>query len=85
VLGGALCGWYLYGKSQTVKEDTPISKELMIQILKEQEREAYPIFKCLYSISTEILNQQKQSEKAMEIPFEKLKESVFMQCRLSDG
>ncbi len=83
VLGGALSAWYLYGKSQPVKEYKPLPKKLIMQILKEQEREYYPIFKCTCGIFMEVLKQYKETKRNEEIPFENLKDSVFMQCRLS--
>lgn len=54
-LGCALCGWYLYRKSKGVKESKPkpISKILMIQIMKEQEREYYAFMRVTAQIFKE--------------------------------
>ncbi len=83
VLGGVLSAWYFYNKSQPVEESTPISKEIVIQIIKEQEREFYQVFKCVNSIYRDIVKNIQETKGDLDIPSEKLKAAVFMQCRLS--
>jgi len=80
LLGGAVC-WYLYNKSEPVKVYKSIPKEILIKILKEQERNSYSILKVIASIFKELLEQQKKSTRDMEIPHDYIKQTIFMQCR----
>ncbi len=60
LLGSALFGWYFYEKKhhpQPVPRTNSISKSLWMQILKDQEREFYPILKMTSDLSKEYLKE----------------------------
>ncbi len=77
LLGSALCGWYIYEKCHTEKV-TQISTGLLIQIMKEEEREFYPILKVLAEFSKEYWEQAKQ--KKISLSLEAIPEMITKEC-----
>ena len=84
-VGCALCAFYLYRKSKsTPKKPKPISKALMIQILKEQERECYPFLRVAAQIFKEASIKRGQMIQHMSFAEQtNLREAVFTASKLS--
>lgn len=79
-LGGAIYGFYCYRKSKAAKKPKPIPKALIIQILKEQNRDSYRVLQ--FTAEVFMANLEQQKELNINVPYEETKQEVFTMCIL---